>query len=68
MRVLIPVMAINFKSGSHARLQFHGERGCFSVEGMVHEFQKKGVFSGDTSMDFLKKGVFFRRQYPWIKG
>ena len=50
--VATPVTAINFKSGSHARLQFHGEMGCFSVEGMVHDFQKKG-------------GVF-RIQPPWI--
>ncbi len=42
----LPVTAIYFKSGSHPRLQFHGEKGCLSVEGMVHDFQKKGVFSG----------------------
>ncbi len=45
-RVVVPVTAINFKSGSHAHQQFHGEMGHFSVEGMVHDFQKKGVFSG----------------------
>ncbi len=57
----IPVTAINFKSGSHARLQFHGERGCFSVEGMVHDFQKKGVFSGYSLHGFKKKAGVFQK-------
>ncbi len=64
----IPVTAINFKSGSYARLQFHGENECFSVEGMAHDFQKKGVFSGYNLHGFLEKGVFFKRQLPWIIG
>ena len=31
---------------------------------MVHDFQKKGVFSGDNLHGF-EKGVFFKRQPPW---
>ncbi len=47
------------KNGSHASLQFHGERGIFFVGGMVHGFLLGGKLHG-------KRGKIIPGRLAWL--